>query len=83
MSSEPSLMTVSINAVYVSVIIMLIFNLGALKTVAENRDLEAWLKDEGIELVFFAILITIMMSLGSYAFMIKGGSLFSVTPLLH
>lgn len=71
MRSELSLITVSINAVYVSVIIVMIFNLGALKTVMEGNDLEAWLKDEGIELVFFSILILIMMSLASYSLMLR------------
>ena len=69
-------MMVSINAVYLSVIIMMIFNLGALRASMTDQNLELWMNDEGIELVFYAIILSLIMSLGSLSLMVKHGSLF-------
>lgn len=69
-------MTVSINAVYLSVIIMMVFNIGAIRAVMTDQDLELWMNDEGIELVFYAIILSLIMSLGSLSLMVRHGSLF-------
>ena len=74
--TEITLMMVSINAVYISVIIIMALNLGALKAVMYGEDMTTWINDEGIELVFFMIVLTILMSLSSYAQIIRNGSFF-------
>jgi hypothetical protein len=72
---EPSIFTASINAVYASTVIIMVFNFGALKAVREGEDLELWMNDSGIELVFLMIMIMILMSLGSFSQMFRHGSL--------
>jgi len=64
---EPNLVSVYINTFYLSVIIALIFNFGALKAVHEGEVLDLWINDEGIELFLWAISLILLMSLGSYA----------------
>lgn len=69
------IMTVTVNVVYLSDIILMIFNFGALRAVMLEQDLELWMNDEGIELVFYAIILSILMSVGSLSFMVRNGRL--------
>jgi len=69
------MMTVTVNVVYLSDIILMIFNFGAIRAVMKGQDLELWMNDEGIELVFYAIILSILMSVGSLSFMVRNGRL--------
>jgi len=70
-----NLLTVTVNVVYLSDIILMIFNFGAIRAVMKGQDLELWMNDEGIELVFYAIILSIIMSVGSLTFMVRNGRL--------
>lgn len=68
-------MTLIINVVYISVIILMIFNIGALRAVSLGEDFETWMNDEGIEIIFFSILISLLINMGFFISLIKFGSL--------